>query len=103
MASSDPVSYMEIVQRAFLQLGISHGIHLSKENDTFTATFYLPRHDGFNGSSKCCRDCAVNFVSKMAYNYLKGVQLLPIDTPIPSESNVCVTANKRAGEEVRKF
>ena len=57
-----PLSYMEVTQRALITLEISHGVHLSQEDDTYTATLYLPRHEGFVGDSKCCRDCAVNNV-----------------------------------------
>ena len=98
-----PLSYMEVTQRALITLGISHGIHLSREADTYTVTLYLLRREGFVGNSKYCRDCAVNNVSENVYNFLDKVQLLPIGTPIPGKSNVCVAVNETATERVCKF
>ena len=103
MVSSDAGSYMEITQRALLQLGISHGIQLLHEDDTFTASIFLPRHEKFDGESKCCRDCAVHSVSKKVYNYLAGHHLLPMGTPMPLENIVCYAATENFGEEVSKF
>ena len=94
---------MAITQRALLQLGISHGVQVFQEDNSFTASFFLPRHEGFNGDSKYCSDCAVNTASEKVYNYLKGLHLLPMGTLTPLRNVVCNAAIKSAVEEVSKF
>ena len=94
MDSANTISYTEITRRALLKLGISHGVHIPHKNDSFTATFYLPRHKGFDEDSKCCQYCTVNTVSEKAYNYLKEHQLLPIGMPTPGENNVRAAATR---------